>query len=186
MSAVCPSCGVAVVPGYVKCPKCQAPLPNTRRGQTHASAGGTAVGGQGVPVLAFVVGGAVALAIVLFFALRKDRTPTPVAATTDPVEEPVRAPVVVAPDPVAPDPTPGSAAPDPTAAIRAFDRALKKQRLWSKVEVRGQRVEIHSATCNDPAMASVLEAAVPSLKDAGLTRLRCMEQSGSVVFERDL
>jgi hypothetical protein len=35
-------------------------------------------------------------------------------------------------------------------------------------------------------MAPVLATAAPELKDAGLTRLRCMEQSGAVVFERDL
>ncbi len=190
MSAVCPKCGVAVVQGYVKCPKCQSVLPAVRRGQTHAGAGGTtAVGGQGMPVLPLVVGGAVALGIVLFFALRKDSAAEPPPAVpTDPTEQPDRAtePVVVAPEPTTPDPTPGSAAPAPTAAIKALDRALKKERLWSKVEVKGQRVEIRSAVCSDPGMATVLEAAAASLKSGGLTRLRCMEQSGAVVFERDL
>ena len=45
MSAVCPKCGVAVVPGYVKCPKCQAALPKLRAptmaaGGTSSSSGG--------------------------------------------------------------------------------------------------------------------------------------------------
>ncbi len=188
MSAVCPRCGVAVVPGYVKCPKCQAVLPKTRRGPTHAGAGGTAVGGHGMPIFPLVVGGAVAIAIVLFFALRKGSVEAPPPQPTDPADEldPVAAPVVATPDPIAPDPTPGSAAPDPTAAVKLLDRALKKERLWSKVELRGGRVEIRTASCNDPTMEVVLETSGPPLKRAGLTRLRCMEQSGAVVFERDL
>jgi hypothetical protein len=32
----------------------------------------------------------------------------------------------------------------------------------------------------------MVEAATAALKNAGLTRLRCVEQSGVLVFERDL
>ncbi len=190
MSAVCPQCGVAVVPGYVKCPRCHSVLPKDRRGQTRAGAGGTAVDGQRSPIVPIVLGGAVAVGIVLWFALRAPGTTRPPRPeTTDPrdaVDTASAAPRAVTPEVTTPDPTPGSAAPDPTAAIRALDRALKKQRLWSKVELRGDRLEIRTASCSEPAMTSALEAAGPALKSGGLTRLRCMEQSGAVVFERDL
>ncbi len=189
-AAVCPKCGVAVVPGYVKCPKCHTVLPVARAGK-QAAAGGTAMGGQGTPVAALVVGGAVALGIVLFFALRKsssEAAPPPDGGDAADQAEPVGSgstdPVVTPDDPTT---TPGSAA-DPAAAdaITALDRALKKERLWGKVEVAGARVEIRTSYCGDAGMTAVLEAARAALKEAGLTRLRCMEQSGAVVFERDL
>lgn len=186
---VCPKCGVAVVPGYVKCPKCQSPLPARSRAITNM--GGTALGGGGgVPVIPLVVGGAVALAIVLFFALKKDSPAVAEEVTEDAqVEAEQTGSAQVRLDPTTlPDPVPqeGSAGPDPTAAISALDRALKKERLWGTVSAAGTRVDIHTGACNDPGMAPVLATATQRLKDAGLTRLRCMEQSGAVVFERDL
>ncbi len=188
--AVCPKCGVAVVPGYVKCPKCQSALPVRSRAVTNM--GGTAVGGGGVPVIPIVVGGAVALGIVLFFALKKDKPA--VAHTVDPdaqveTEQSGSAPVRFDPTAMPYDPPPpvqGSGGPDPTDAVNVLDRALKKERLWGTVSVVGARVDVRTGACNDPGMAPVLATAVSQLKDAGLTRLRCMEQSGAVVFERDL
>ena len=37
-----------------------------------------------------------------------------------------------------------------------------------------------------PRMAPLIESSRSPLKGAGLTKLRCLEQSGRVVFERDL
>ncbi len=187
--AVCPKCGVVVVPGYVKCPKCQSALPVRSRAITNM--GGTAVGGGGLPVVPLVVGGAVALAIVLFFALRKDK-PAVAQTTADDaqveVDQAGSAQVNVDPTAMPNDPTPqqGSGAPDPTAALTALDRALKKERLWGVVSAVGERLDVRTGACNDPNMAPVLATAATQLKGAGLTRLRCMEQSGAVVFERDL
>jgi hypothetical protein len=165
-------------------------LPSTRRAGTLATAGGTAVAGQsGPPVLAFVIGGAVALGIVLFFALRggdESEAAAPVApaqATEQPTVAPTTGDPGTLPDPT---PAPGSAAPDPRFAISALDRALKKERLWGTVQAVGTRVDIRSGACSDPGMAPLLEANGAALREAGLTRLRCMEQSGAVVFERDL
>ena len=188
--AVCPKCGVAVVPGYVKCPKCQSPLPARSRAITNM--GGTAIGGGGgVPVVPLVVGGAIALAIVLFFALEKDKPAVAQDIGEDAQVEqdlggsaPVRLDPTVLPND--PTPQPGSAGPDPSEAVAALDRALKKERLWGTVSAIGGRVDVRTGACNDPGMAPVLATAAPQLKDAGLTRLRCMEQSGAVVFERDL
>ncbi|MBL0212428.1 MAG: hypothetical protein IPQ07_00835 [Myxococcales bacterium] len=188
-AAVCPKCGVAVVPGYVKCPKCHTVLPVARAAKV--AAGGTAMGGQGTPVAAFVVGGAVALGIVLFFALRKSSSEAAAppdggdgVEQSDPAGSAATDPTATPDDPAT---TPGSpAGPGSVEAITALDRSLKKERLWGKVEVVGTRVEIRTTYCADPAMTTVLDAAGAALKEAGLTRLRCMEQSGAVVFERDL
>jgi hypothetical protein len=153
--------------------------------------GGTAVGGGGVPVLPLLVGGAVALAIVLFFALKKDSAAvaqtTEDAAQVEP-DQPGSAQVQVDPTAMPNDPAPqqGSAGPDPTEAVTALDRALKKERLWGTVSTVDGRVDVRTGACSDPGMAPVIATAAPQLKDAGLTRLRCMEQSGAVVFERDL
>ena len=190
MSATCPACGVAVVPGYVKCPKCGAPLPSTRAAT--AAAGGTAIAGAsgGPPVLAFVVGGVVALGIVLFFALRKgdsaDEPVTQPETAVSPEAQPTVAPEI---DPdTALAPAGGSAAPakDPTSAMNVLDRALKTERLWGTLDLRGDRIDVRSASCGDAAMKTLIDANAPALREGGLTRLRCLEQSGGVVFERDL
>ena len=179
-----------MTPGYVKCPKCHMQLPSNRRAGTLASPGGTAVAGSSrPPVLAFVAGGAVALGIVLFFALRKgdssEAAPAPAPAQT--TEQPAVTPATTDPGAI-PDPTPaaGSATPDPRFAINALDRALKKERLWGTVQAVGTRVDVRSGACSDPSMGPLLDANTGALRDAGLTRLRCLEQSGAVVFERDL
>jgi len=188
--AVCPKCGVAVVPGYVKCPKCQSPLPARMRAVTNV--GGTSLDERGgLPVIPLVVGGGVALVIVMFFALEKDKAPVAHEVPEDAqVEDDQSGSAQVRIDPTAlpsePVPQEGPAGPDPSAAVSALDRALKKERLWGTVQAVGDRVDLRTGACNDPGMAPVLATAVAQLKTAGLTRLRCMEQSGAVVFERDL
>jgi hypothetical protein len=70
--------------------------------------------------------------------------------------------------------------------VNDLERALKKQRLWSTVRVVGDRAEVRSGACEEPALAATLDAATPALKAAGLTALRCLEQSGRVVTTREL
>lgn len=190
MSAVCPKCGVAVVPGYVKCPKCQAPLP-LRRASTQA-AGGTSMGSGGGLSLGMIIGGLVVIgAIVTVFALRggNDKAPT---AEIRPDPEPAETIPAVRAAPSDPDVTPTQAqvqpaATDPTVAVRDLDRALTKERLWGTVEVvGGGAVDVRSGACRDAAMMPLLEASIPALKEGGVTKLRCLEQAGAVVFERDL
>ena len=64
--------------------------------------------------------------------------------------------------------------------------ALRAQRLWGAVEIAGQRIDVRSGSCADPGMQPLIEAKKSMLRGAGLTKLRCVEQSGAVVFERDL
>src|ERR1700729_4185268 len=95
--AVCPACGVAVVPGYVRCPKCHRPLPRFARNTASPVGGTTIKTKQGSPLLAIavIVGGG----FIAFFALRGNRHHEASAAP---------APVSAADQPMAPTPTPTS------------------------------------------------------------------------------
>ncbi|MEO8548607.1 MAG: hypothetical protein ABI678_01490 [Kofleriaceae bacterium] len=189
--ATCPACGVAVVPGYVKCPKCHRPLPRFARNSA-SPVGGTAVESQGSkvsPLFALAAALVVAGGIIAFFALRKHEgtaSATPVATPTEP--QPSTAPVVVAPVPdppvLAPPPVQSTIHPDQIAA--ALERDLKRQHLWSSVTVTGDRVDVRSQSCKEAGLKTSIDASVAAFHAAGLTRLRCVEQSGAVVFTRDL
>lgn len=180
---MCPSCGVAVLPGYVRCPKCHKPLP--RRLSTQVE-GGTAVlptarKGSLYAVLGAVV---VGIAILVYLGVRDDDKPAAAPAVEEPeatatTDEP--APAVEPTEPAA-QPT----GPNPAEVAGRLERDLRKQRLWSTVNIIGDRVEVRSGSCADPAMAPLVDGAVPALKAAGLTKLRCLEQSGRVVTDRDL
>ncbi|HEY5928660.1 MAG TPA: hypothetical protein VIV11_43545 [Kofleriaceae bacterium] len=180
--AVCPSCGVAVVPGYVRCPKCHKPLPQRRASHLE---GGTAVQtSRSFPTLAIVAAVVLAAGIIAYFALRggdKPATQQAEAAETD-VDQ-------TAPEPQLldqPEAQPQPAAPDPARIAADFERTLKKQRLWATVAIVGDHVDVRSGSCSDAAMIPAFDAVAPSFKAAGLTRMRCLEQSGRVVVERDL
>ena len=89
MSSVCPACGIAVVPGYVRCPRCHAGLPAGagRTKRTTADPGGTAVARRGFPISAVAVAVGVAAAIILFGTRRSTRPAAPEpAALPAPVE----------------------------------------------------------------------------------------------------
>ena len=60
--AVCPSCGVAVTPGYVRCPKCKRGLPQRAR---TALEGGTAVASSGRPIRWIILGALVAALVFI-------------------------------------------------------------------------------------------------------------------------
>jgi hypothetical protein len=181
--AVCPSCGVAVVPGYVKCPKCHKPLP--RRVAKHLE-GGTAVTGDARrgPLLAVLGAVLVGVAILIYFGVRKTDAPAARPMAVESVEEPTTTAEPVTPDqPETADQPTGPSAVDVAASL---ERTLRKQRLWSTVSVVGDRVDVRSGSCGDAAMAPMLDGAASSFRAAGLTKLRCLEQSGRVVTERDL
>ncbi|HWU87419.1 MAG TPA: hypothetical protein VN253_09095 [Kofleriaceae bacterium] len=182
----CPSCGVTVVSGYVKCPRCHAVLPGAGRFRRGADAGGTAVEARGfplVPVAAF----AIAVAVVLVLVLGGDRP-----KKVPPTEAPAEATAAPATPAALPSPAPrtldipSASGPDPRAAAADLERALGRQRLWSSVQAAGTRVEVRSGSCSDPGMSPAIDVARAALRGAGLTRLRCLAQSGAVVFERDL
>lgn len=184
---VCPGCGLAVVPGYVRCPKCHKPLP--RRAGASAIVGGTAVEttrkSPMIVVIAIAFAGG---AIIAYLGLRstestKKAAPAPAVS----VDEPETPSADIA-QPVAPEAAQAGPSQEQAAASAAsqLERELKKQRLWSTVRIFGSRVEVRSGSCGDPAMATALDASASTFKAAGLTKLRCLEQSGQVVTDRDL
>ncbi len=191
MSAVCPVCGVAVVPGYVRCPKCHAGLPGGGRAKrSTAEPSGTSVAPKGFPMSAVAVAVGVAGVIILVFGLRSGKKLEAVpVAPAEPIE--IRRPVetahiVTEPQAAAPELAAEAAARDQHAAALELEDTLHRQRLWGRVEILGQRVDLRSGSCADKAMKPVIEGARSVLHGAGLTKLRCVEQSGAVVFERDL
>jgi hypothetical protein len=175
------------MPGYVRCPKCRKPLP--RRLETGVQ-GGTAVEESPRRWPLFAVIGAVLVGVIVVVMVGRGSkqatsTPPPPVVAPEPVQE---APVVTETrQPFADDPTPAPrTGPDPNALASTLERELKRQRLWSTVTITGTRVDVRSGSCGDPAMAPMLDGAVAGFKSAGLTKLRCVEQSGRVVSDRDL
>jgi hypothetical protein len=192
MSAVCPSCGVAVVPGYAKCPKCQASLPYGRGGSRRIAtrAGGTAVEDRRFPIIAIAapIGGIVLLVVLVKMCSGGGEEARPVA--TGPAT-PTSGPQVQQPQTNVPqqqNPTTQVQQPivDASAAQAELDRVLRMKRFWSTIDIRGSQVDVRSAACDDPGMPPVIDGVVGTLRGAGLTRLRCLAQSGVVVFERNL
>jgi len=191
MSSVCPACGVAVVPGYVRCPKCHAGLsPRAGMRRVAADPGGTTVERKGFPIAAVIAALGVAAAIILVFGLGRGSQPTGAALPPLPpsiaaaTPTPPRAPQPAAAP--APSSAPEAAGQDLAAASADLEDTLRRQRLWGRVVITGQRIDVRSGSCADPAMRPLIEGKKPLLHGAGLTKLRCLEQSGAVVFERDL
>ncbi len=184
-AAVCPACGVAVVPGYVRCPKCRKPLPR----RPAAIEGGTAVE-EPASRTPIVLGALAVLAIgggiAAYVATRKEpgklAAPAPVEQPTEPTSEPETAavPEQTAQTPAAPT------GPNAADLATTLERTLKRQRLWATVAITGARVDVRSMSCADAAMAPHLDEAASAFKAAGLTKLRCVEDSGRVVSDRDL
>jgi len=185
MSA-CPKCGVAIVPGYARCPKCHAVLP--KRTQTSVQGGTSLESGRRVPLPAIIAAGVLGLGLIIWLGARGSHDRKPVETKPNTTQVHVEAaPVTTLADGVPATAAPSRpAAPSPDAVAGELERTLQRQRLWSRVTVTGTRVEVRSGSCGDPAIQGPIGEAAPTLKAAGLTSLRCVEQSGSVVFTREL
>jgi hypothetical protein len=147
------------------------------------------VGGGRLPILPLAGGAVVVLGVILYFVLGKSdaakpTTPDPVAGSAE--ETSTVIPETPTPLPIPVDDVRDPNRIDPTAVGRDLERALKNQRLWSTVEVVGRDVEVTSGSCRDANMIPMVDAARTALRNAGLTRVRCLENSGAVVFERGL
>lgn len=190
--ATCPACGVAVLPGYARCPnkKCRKPLP--RRAATQVE-GGTSVTEETRRWPLFAAIGAALVGTILIITLGRGSDDKPKATpqvqptdqtdTTQPTTDDNRGPVI---DNTAPTTQTQPTGPDPAALASSLQADLKRQRLWATVSIDGTRVEVRSGSCGDPAMGPILDGASAGFKAAGLTKLRCVEQSGRVVTDRDL
>ena len=192
MSAVCPACGVAVVPGYAKCPKCHKPLPYSGGRRAQTTAGGTVAEDKRFPIalIAVPLGAMIVIALLLKTCAGGDEaTPETTVQPTQPAVQVGGADPTIAAQPIDLGQTTQPAVPqafDPSVAIGELDRVLRGRRFWSTIDVARPRVDVRSASCDDPAMSPTIDAVAPTLRSAGLTRLRCVAQSGTVVFERDL
>ncbi len=76
--------------------------------------------------------------------------------------------------------------PSPQTASNELERTLRGRRLWSTIDVTGSRIDVSSSACDDPGMGPAIDGVAATLHGAGLTHLRCLAQSGTIVFERDL
>ena len=134
-----------------------------------------------------ILAGIVGIAIVAYFGLRGARK-EPTALIREAVPKPPSVSAGITPDVTRTPTAPGSAAaaPRPDQLATALEAALRKQRLWSTVAVVGDHADVRSGSCNDPGMATALDHVAAAFKAAGLTKLRCLEQSGQVVLSRDL
>jgi hypothetical protein len=158
----------------------------TLRDELHA--GGTTLGTDGgFPWLLVGVGGAAALAAVVWWVAASGDDVRPARAGTAEVATAAAPAAPAAPN--APPPPPAPAA-DPQAPQRAaaasLERALAGDQLWATVDVDGSAVIIRSAFCADAGLAARLAAEGGALRSAGFTGVRCMEQHGSVAFEHPL
>lgn len=183
----CPSCGVAVLPGYTRCPKCRAKL----QGGAVISqkvAGGTTIQDRSLPILpvagvVVVIGG-----LIAFFALRDGGSSSAPAATSQPVPQPAVITGGQAATPPTPDPIATITPTGPSAETVATElvKTLNRQRLWSEGNVIGTRLDVSSGACEEAGMAPAFDSARAQLKAAGLTQVRCLDKSGRPVFVRDL
>lgn len=172
----------------VRCPKCSAALPRSKRAATHIEGGTALPSAAGFPVGPAAVGVAAVVGIIAFLALRGGaKAPVPadeVDAGAETTEEGAE-PVATVEAPTAPTQPTGTAV-DPGPALRTIEAGLRREKLWGTVTIEGDRVDVRSGGCGEAAMAAVLDGAAAGLHEAGLTTLRCLEQSGRVVFERGL
>jgi hypothetical protein len=180
------------VPGYVRCPKCHRPLPRFARNTASPVGGTTIKTKQGSPLFAFAIAIVIGGGFIAFFALRGNKhheaaaapaPPSPSAPSTD--QAPAAAPTPPTPV-VASAPAPVVATPNPGAIASSLQSTLQRMELWSTVSVTGGRVELQSRACRDPQLGKQIEGVAASFRAAGLTRVRCLEQSGAVVFDREL
>jgi hypothetical protein len=193
MSATCPACGVAVLPGYAKCPKCHKPMPFGGGRRLQTVAGGTVAEDKRFPIalVALPIGAVIVIVVLLKVVfggggddakptLTPDPTTTQLQTQNPPTTAQTVEPNFRTTEPARPQ------GPDPSAAAAELDRVLRIRRFWSTIEVFPPRVDVRSGSCDDPAMSPTIDGVAPTLRGAGLTQLRCLAQSGTVVFERNL
>jgi hypothetical protein len=208
-AATCPSCGLAVSPGYPKCPKCHAAMPTAASFAPASSdarnvQGGTAVGGGVGSLVWIAVAGVVAVVAVVVYVASgssKDEAPAPaptmgpVDPTIDPTIDPTMKPAI---DPARPDLDPfAGTGPDPAAVAKAdrararsraaerIGAALDSARMWGTIEVQGEELHIHSAYC--PQITDErLEAGRDDSGAPLFAAVSCFERHGPLVWERPL
>lgn len=195
-SQACPACGINVMRGYAKCPKCHAPMPGRDGRSRRASfAGGTTsqpietidAGGGGSGWIWAIAGVVLVAAVVAFVATRGGSSKKP-AQSAVPVDN---GPGTAAPQQVPSDNEPAQVPqsqnrPDPAYVADALEGELSVARLFAVVEVSDSLLDVRSAFCTDPRFSEIAAKYISDLKAAGVTTIRCSETHGAQVFERPL
>ncbi len=194
-SQPCPSCGVNVLIGYTKCPKCHVAMPGAAARVKRASmAGGTTSerieviaaagsGGRVFGVIVLVLGAG--LAVWATQCRGKSRSAAPLAA---PVETGPRVGSASV-EPVATDPGATPTNPtrtDPAYAADALESELAGERLYATIDVEGDLLHVRSAFCAEVRLGEIVARYAGELRSGGVIRVRCSETHGAQVFERAL
>lgn len=188
----CPSCGIAVTPGYQRCPRCHQPLPTSIRMARPPEVGG---GTSSLPAVAdgqqrwpyYLAGLAIlGLAVAIIVLGTRGKAPAPVLPD-DPVVEEVAEPGQGdgEPEDTTPPPVP-SRAPDPQPVADRLARLLAGERLFATVEAIGDTVEIRSSSCAEPRVGELLSTVTPDLKAAGVVEAHCRTPGGAEGWTRAL
>lgn len=188
----CPACGIAVMIGYTKCPKCHAPMPGAQRTKRASMAGGTtaervepAAAGGGWLWLGAVAAVGIGLVVWGTQCRGGGARPAPAATVEEGGDSPgsAVAPVVVPPptlSPASPD------RPDPSFAADALEGELAGERLYATVQARGEVLDLRSAFCAEARLGELVARHAAELRAAGVVRVRCSEPHGALAFERPL
>jgi hypothetical protein len=189
----CPSCGVSVPKGYVKCPKCHAVMPRTasplRRAHTEPG-GGTSVSAGRTASLGVMLLVAAATALVVFLANQEDTTPQARAPTV----------VVASGGPGSESPSADEQGRDAGAtddgevdissiALDKLYEALVKAQLFAWVDVQSDErttVVLQSWYCNNEDLKDAIETAGTELRNNGFERVVCLERAGKQIFDQAL
>lgn len=185
----CPSCGIAVTPGYQRCPKCHRPLPTSVRFTRPLDAGGatTIEPDEVVTRWPWYLAGLIVLAgaVAVIVVGSHPSKPAP-ALPDDPVvdEEPDDTPGAgVDEDEAVPTPPPR---PDPAPAADRLARLMAAVRLYATTEAIGDTVEIRSTFCAEPRVPGIIADVAADLRAAGIVAVRCRALHGAEAWTRPL
>lgn len=200
--AQCPSCGVPIAPGYPRCPRCQASLPQAASPLSQAShtsqlvSGGTSVVHRKSTLpWGWIAAGVAAVAVIAGIAIGTGdddaaQEESAVTVADESVDEPELAPAAAAANPTVSvdglDDTASDRGAARDDAVIALEDSLSSQRLWSKTRAEGDVVVVVSGSCEDPAMRAAIDAQRQALASVGFETLRCVAKHGAPVFELDL
>jgi len=200
-SSACGRCGVAVSPGYPRCPKCGSVLPGAPSPAWRApnASGGTSAAGRRSlpgPLLwgAAAVGALALVAIAVSVRGGDDRTAAASASDASPSEanEPVvGAAFDEAGEAFALDESDEVVDADEAteAALESLLAALREERLWSLADLEPDDrtvIRLESAHCDDPLLGQLVGRMSRSLRTVGLRSVHCYARHGGLVFERPL
>lgn len=188
----CPSCGVAVTPGYQRCPRCHRPLPTSVRfGRVDGapSGGATTIEPIEEPAVRwpwYLAGGAILIGAVVVIVIGSSGTRPAPALPDDPV---VDEPTDESTDDVGgyDEPAPPTARPvDPGPAADRLARQMAAVRLYATVEAVGDTIDIRSSFCADDRIAGLVADVAPDLREAGVVNVRCRALHGAEAWIRPL